>query len=74
MQACVPRGPDPRALPAAPRPNAIYSSGALTINNSRFIDNAALATNYGWGGAIYLSAGADVTIHTVRPTGACSGG
>ena len=58
---------------------ALYPTGAAavaTITGSSFHDNAALATNYGWGGAIYLSAGAAVTIHasTLRDNSARSGG
>jgi large repetitive protein len=58
---------------------AIYPTGAravATITGSSFHDNAAVATNYGWGGAIYQSAGAAVTIHasTLRANRAQSGG
>jgi hypothetical protein len=46
---------------------ALYPTGATavtTITGSNFHDNQAIGFTYGWGGAIYLSAGASVTIHS----------
>lgn len=58
---------------------ALYATGlraVATITNSTFHDNAALATNYGWGGAIYQSAAASMMIHggALRANRASSGG
>ncbi len=44
---------------------ALYLSGGssvATITGSKFYNNEATSTTYGWGGAIYMSAGAHVTI------------